>query len=120
MASKAGFFLQLDTIGPLFQGARVLEETEAVAEDFAQDIEDYAKSNAPWADRSGDARAQLETEVETEGEEVVITLSHGVEYGIFLETIQNGEFAIIMPTLEHFAPQVFGRVGAVQTGEDLN
>lgn len=67
---------------------------------------DYARVNAPWQDRTGDARAELDTDVSWEGDEIVWTMYHGVDYGQWLETIKNGEFAIIMPTLEQFAPQV--------------
>lgn len=119
MVSTAGFFLELDTLGPLFQGDIILERTEQEAEGFAPQIEEYAKLNAPWEDRTGDARAGLTAEVDTEGEEVVISLSHSVGYGLYLETIESGQFAIIMPTLEHFAPLVFFATNATQTGEDL-
>lgn len=72
----------------------------------AIDALDYAQANAPWEDRTGDARAQLDVDVRWEGEVIVWEMSHGVDYGLFLETRWNGQYAIIMPTLEMFAPQI--------------
>lgn len=66
----------------------------------------FAKEQAPWEDRTGDARAGLDTDVSWEGDEVVWSMFHSVPYGIWLETIQNGRFSVIMPTLELFAPEV--------------
>lgn len=119
MANAGGFILELDTLGPLFAGENILRETKDKAEDFVPEVEQYAKQNAPWEDRTGDARAGLTAEVTVEAEEVVLSLEHGAEYGLYLETIQSGRFAIIMPTLEVFAPRLFFEVGAIQTGEDL-
>ena len=85
--------------------------------DYAGIILEYAKSNAPWEDRTGDARNGLEVLVEEDGEEVSLTLYHTVEYGVWLETIQSGEFAIILPTLELFATPAFQAAGGRVTGE---
>jgi hypothetical protein len=74
--------------------------------DVAAEALEYAKHNAPWADRTGDARAGLDTSVQWEGEEIAWYMYHEVDYGIWLETILNGKFAIIMPTLELFANRV--------------
>lgn len=67
---------------------------------------DYAQSNAPWNDRTGDARAELDVDVHWEGHVIVWEMFHGVDYGLFLETRWNGKFAIIMPTLEMFAGDI--------------
>lgn len=76
----------------------------------------YAQSNAPWADRTGDARAELDVDVRREGDVIVWEMFHGVDYGLYLETRWNGRYAIIMPTLEMFAPQI-GR-GLSESGGD--
>jgi|SRR5882672_3744583 len=115
-----GFFLLENTLGAVFQSERALEQAKKELEDMAPKILQYAKTNAPWSDRTGSARAGLGVEVDIEGSEVILTLSHGVNYGLFLETIQSGEFAIIMPTLEAYAAEVMNATNAIQTGEDLN
>lgn len=76
----------------------------------------YAQDNAPWADRTGDARNGLDVDVRKEGEVIVWEMSHSVDYGLYLEVKNNGEFAIIMPTLEMFAPQI-GRGLSESTGD---
>lgn len=67
---------------------------------------DYARANAPWSDRTGDARRGLDVDVRQEAREIVWEMYHSVDYGIWLETKNSGELAIIMPTLEMFASQV--------------
>lgn len=77
---------------------------------------DYARANAPWNDITGDARSGLDVDVRQEGEVIVLEMSHSVDYGLYLETRWNGKLAIIMPTLEMFAPQI-GR-GLSESGGD--
>lgn len=100
-----GFFILGDSLSELFDG---LHEDEALdaATGLAKEIEDDAKANAPWEDRTGQARDGLEAEASMEGGEIVVTLMHTVDYGQWLETIQSGKFAIIMPTLEKYGPAV--------------
>lgn len=102
---SGGFFLLGDTLSAsldLLTGDVDTAEVELIAQSMLDD----AKANAPWADRTGAAREGLEVDVDNEGGEVVVTLMHTVEYGIWLETIQSGRFAIIMPTLEKYAVEV--------------
>lgn len=93
-------------------------------QESCKDLEDYMKRNAPWNDRSGDARRNLKAEYFEEGgaledmpKTLGINLSHGVSYGVFLE--YNGEFnraylsrrrPILVPTLEKEVPKVFERL----------
>ncbi|MGY0692621.1 HK97 gp10 family phage protein [Virgibacillus sp. FSP13] len=57
----------------------------ALAENFAGHMESYAKQNASWVDRTGHARQSIHGGVEESGDEVTIYLSHGVQYGRYLE-----------------------------------
>jgi hypothetical protein len=110
-----GFVLLADTLTPLFSHARVEEQAEKELEDLQDEIREYAQQTAPWADRTGAAREGLETDVYRDGSEVVLELYHTVDYGIWLETIQSGAFAVIMPTLETYADRVMRAVGAHET-----
>jgi hypothetical protein len=74
--------------------------------DTAVEALEYAKENAPWEDRTGDARDGLDVDVRWESHEIVWEMFHTVDYGIYLETRWNGKFAIIMPTLEMFSPEI--------------
>lgn len=81
------------------------------ADKLAKDIQTYAKDNAPWQDQSGDARDLLLAEVQqTRSDEYAIILSHGVEYGLYLENRNGGEFAIIVPTMQRFASELGTRM----------
>lgn len=94
------------TGGLALASASLKHHVEEEVLDVAVEALEYAKANAPWTDRTGDARSGLDTDVEWEGDEVVWSLYHVVDYGLFLETIANGKWSIIMPTLEQFAPKV--------------
>lgn len=102
-----------DGIMAWFTGAEGLgESAEDTFRQAADGVLSYAKANAPWVDRTGDAREGLSVDVYTEGGDVILDLYHTVDYGLWLEVIQNGNFAIIMPTLERFAPMIFADAGA--------
>lgn len=75
---------------------------------WAAVVETYAKQNAPWTDRSGNARQALHAfVVEVPAEQLVhLYLSHGVEYGLWLEIRWQGRYAIIWPTLRAHLAQI--------------
>jgi len=106
-----GFIWWLDGQDTWFAETDFMRDGVESFEDDARKVEDYAKDNAPWTDRTGDAREGLTAEVSRDGEAVVLELYHTVEYGLWLEVIQSGEYAIIMPTLEAMAPEVFNDAG---------
>lgn len=76
--------------------------TVMYAQQFATDIRQYAKHNRPWTDRTGMAKATLNTTVTYGGDHIRITLSHGVFYGKYLEWCNGQKYAIIKPTLERY------------------
>lgn len=83
----------------------------AIAQRWAPEIENYMKSQAPWTDRTGNARQGLHTEVHhVVGSMVEIVLAHGVHYGIWLEIRHGGAYAIVNPALDHFAPRIWADV----------
>ncbi len=112
-------------------GERVLAAVHAVAAWWGQRVQDEARRNATWEDRTGNARSGLffavdgfgmppitgsvptstaeavagEVSVE-EGDDdlLIITLGHTMYYGRFLELSYGGRYAIIMSTIEHNLP----------------
>lgn len=78
--------------------------------EVAQEALEFAKEQAPWQDRTGDAREGLDVDVDTPGDEIVLTMFHTVDYGEWLETIQNGRYSVIMPTLELYGPEIKRRI----------
>lgn len=59
-----------------------------------------AKADAPWTNRTGAARSGLAGASTVAGGSGEITISHGVEYGIWLELANQGRFAVIPQTLQ--------------------
>lgn len=110
MSDRSGFRITQDGIMPWFLGPDWVDVTQEALEKEAPNLVSAAQADAPWEDRTGDARDGLHTEVVREGDSVSIYLAHSVEYGQWLETIQNGNFAVIMPTLERLAPGIFRNV----------
>jgi hypothetical protein len=87
---------------------------KTLAERYSVEIEAWIKSNAPWADRTGNARQTLYSEVtDIANSAVIIIISHGVEYGTFLELAHGGSYAIITPALDHFIPRIWRDVRAL-------
>lgn len=73
----------------------------------ALDMEAYMKTNRPWTDRTGQARQRLTGRVEhPEKTTWEIVLSHGVDYGIYLEFAHEKKYAIIYPTIQMKSPEM--------------
>lgn len=85
-------------------GDKVLTAVGAVAQYIATQMQDSAKANAPWEDRTGNARSGLfgTSEVDFASKVVTIYLSHSaiLDYGIWLELANEGKYAIVMSTME--------------------
>ena len=90
-------------------------------ERLAEEVQEYMQDNAPWNDRTGDARAMLQALAihdEREGASTVWA-SHGAEYGIYLEIFNAGELAIIMPTIEIFSSRMISTVRELEDPFDI-
>ena len=71
-----------------------------------EELEYYMKENAPWHDRTGNARRGLSADVSENINAIRIELSHSVDYGIFLEYAMEERFAILEPTARLKGPDV--------------
>jgi hypothetical protein len=71
-------------------------------------IERHMKHNAPWRDRTTNARNGLFAVARRLGRSFAILLGHSVDYGIYLEAKPEDEGGrpIIMPTIRLYAPKV--------------
>lgn len=66
----------------------------------SKQIESWAKDNAPWTDRTGDARKRLQALTYSEQRNVItIAISHHVNYGIWLELANQRKYAILEKAL---------------------
>jgi hypothetical protein len=86
---------------------RVNQAVYQVAQYWQAIFEAYAKENAPWQDQTANARQSLHSFIEElSGDTVRLYLSHGVEYGVWLEVRWQGKYAIIWPTIERHLEEI--------------
>ena len=98
----------------------------------APGVEAEMKSEAPWTDRTTNARQGLYTAVEPmSGPEnapiLEFIMAHSVEYGAYLEgfdprhgfspTRQGQAYAIVVPTLDKWGPILWSRVKRMIRGK---
>ncbi len=79
-----------------------------LAKTWAGKLEGRAKRNAPWTDRTSNARNGLFGSTAIEGNQVFIRVAHSMEYGVFLELGYDGRFAILKPTINGAAAEIEG------------
>lgn len=72
----------------------------AYAETSALKLQNYAKENRRWTDRTGHARQRLTGTSGKVADGYKLTLAHGVDYGIWLELAHEKRFAIIQETIQ--------------------
>lgn len=91
-------------------GDKVLVAVAAVAQYTATQMQNAAKQNAPWTDRTGNARSGLfgTSEANFARHVVTIYLSHSpvLDYGGVLELGHGGRYAIIMRTMQAHMPRL--------------
>lgn len=75
------------------------EAVTVVVERQAGKAETYMRQNAPWKDHTSNARNGLRAFTNHEAKRHSLILSHGMPYGIWLETRFAGRYAIIVPSL---------------------
>jgi len=113
-------------------GRAVKQAELALAQYYAAVIQTAARERAPWTDRTGNARAALRAytseDVPTKHSQglhdypspndlardtVALYLAHGMDYGVQLETKYQGRYAIIIPTLQRFYPEISQQLKAI-------
>lgn len=113
-------------------GRDVLVVVQAVANYWGQSVQDEGRQEAPWEDRTANARGGLFFAVDGFGmspiygdvtpesksemsdvaiesgdaNTLIITFGHTVFYGKFLELSNGGRYAIVMSTLEKNLPKL--------------
>lgn len=91
-------------------GKDALSKITTVMEYTITESEQYAKSAAPWTDRTGNARNSITGSGPTEkGKNIEAYLAIGMFYGVYLEMGFQGRFRVIWPTLEAFTRDAFIR-----------
>lgn len=102
----------MDTLD-LKEGLKKLNEKAIAAIDTkiqnvsAPQLENYAKQHREWTDRTGNARNRLTARASRTLTGFRITLSHGVNYGIWLEMANEGKYGIIKKSIQKVGPKIF-------------
>lgn len=121
MASKTGLVWTADpkTIADKLKGATEKAHfyLSRTTELYSLRAETYAKSKAPWTDRSTNARSGLAStyrgEISSSGARFEIDVFHRVPYGIWLELKYNGKWSIINKTISVEGPRFFSTANKV-------
>lgn len=90
---------------------------EAIIRAWAREVTAWMKQNAPWRDRTTNARQSLGWEeklVEWGSDLWLIVLTGGVPYQKFLERNFAGRYRILGPALEQWGGVLVERLGAEQ------
>ena len=74
----------------------------------APKVQSYARSTAPWTDRTGNARNGLFARNGGSSGNYHIELYHTVPYGIYLETRWGGRYQVIVPTVIAEGQRIMG------------
>lgn len=103
-----GFNLDIED---MLRGLAKCEDKSAIAlllyaQNGAMKLQNSARVNAPWTDRTGHARQRLTCETKVVDNGFREELSHGVDYGIWLELAHEKRFAIIDPTIKKEGPEI--------------
>jgi hypothetical protein len=79
---------------------RLIAASLALGQDLAGMLEKEMKQDAPWQDRTGNARKGLKGSSAIDDDNITITVSHSVDYGVYLELANDGKYAILKPTAD--------------------
>lgn len=102
----SGLTWNKNTLMDGFDEERIAAAVHMRAQTEAARIQGHMQARRPWTDQTGQAKRTLATEASRDGTRVLITLSHGVEYGRWLEIRWNRRYAIVHPTLATQGPRV--------------
>lgn len=89
-------------------GPAVLKAIDALMTTQAPRVQSYARSTAPWTDRTGNARNGLFARSGGSSGHKFIELYHTVPYGIYLETRWGGRYQVIVPTVTAEGARIMG------------
>jgi hypothetical protein len=108
-----GMFTDSLTPGLAAYGAYMMKQVHAAMRAWGADAVDRMKADAPWEDRTGDARRGLGWSLDEDMVRPTLYLFHSVRYGVYLEVRWNGRYAIVLPTMESFGPELINYIEEV-------
>ncbi|KGG81068.1 hypothetical protein Y919_02560 [Caloranaerobacter azorensis H53214] len=76
------------------------------ADSAGKKMEAHAKQNAPWTDRTGQARQTIEGGHEWQGNKCIVYVAGNKEYSPYLEFANEKKYATLYPTVKKMAPEI--------------
>lgn len=80
-------------------GDKLASVMEAVVDNNFIQAAGKAKQDAPWTDRTGDARRSIDYRNLSNKDRLAFYLVIGVYYGVYLEFANGGKYRILQPTM---------------------
>ena len=80
--------------------AKTRTALQIIADSAVRAMERYAKNNARWTDRTGNARQRLKGSTRWEESALIAAISHNVDYGMWLELCHEKKYAILEEALD--------------------
>lgn len=104
----SGFVIDRDTLTPslLTMNARIQRACDVVFDLFEARAGSKLRAQAPWTDRTGNARAGLGAVHEGRGDHNTLVLFHTMHYGIYLEVSHDGKYAVLGPVQREIAVEM--------------
>jgi hypothetical protein len=101
MPRKSGMSIETGAMkGRLTQFDRKVNSGIAAAFSYQESrSETRMRTGARWTDRTTNARSSLFAKATSTGTHHELLVSHGVSYGIYLETRFSGRYAIVQPEI---------------------
>lgn len=82
------------------------EAIRMYADTSALKLQNYARENRPWTDRTGQARIRLSGYTEPITNGYKLCLAHGVDYGLWLELAHEKRFSIIPYSIQYVGSNI--------------
>lgn len=79
--------------------AKTRASLQIIADSAVKAMETYAKDNARWTDRTGNARQRLKGGTRWEESALIAAITHNVYYGMWLELAHGKKYAILEEAL---------------------
>lgn len=91
-----------------------------ITKQVASQMEEWAKNNAKWKDQTGNARRGLTASADWENYiELVVKMSHKMDYGTMLELAHERKYAILRPAIEKYKDEFISEWEKIINGIDL-
>lgn len=92
-------------------GKAKIDKIKLIMDYSMTEAEGTAKRQAPWTDRTGNARASIYGTIDDSNRKDIIGyLGIQVDYGLFLETANDKRFAIIKPVADVTKTKIAERI----------